>query len=156
MKELTTELERSRLSFKGDLADKSKQLDALVSERNSLRRTSESTSGSPSRTLFSAVTPSKAKGSTRDESIQEILTTLSDAGNGVSENDIASPALATVESGEELSTTLEEPCATSEKELQSAKYQITIVAAKLPIRQKMLNTLAQAQIQGPELMLGEI
>ena len=38
----------------------------------------------------------------------------------------------------------------------SAKYQITIGAAKLPICQKLLNTLTQAQIQRPDLMLGEI
>jgi tetratricopeptide (TPR) repeat protein len=159
VKELTTELERSRLSLKGDLADKPKQLDALVSERNSLRRTSESTSGSPSRTLFSAVTPSKAKGSTRDESIQEILTTLSDAGNGVSENDIASPALATVESGEELSTTLEEPCATSEKELQSAKYQITKLSSEVQsLRESLDHSKQQLDAKTEELqsILGEL
>ena len=38
----------------------------------------------------------------------------------------------------------------------SAKFQITIGAAKLPLCQKLLNTLTQAQIQRPELMLGEI
>lgn len=77
IKNITAELERTRESLKDaqrDLSEKSEQLDFVISERDKLLRDSE-TSGTPTK-LFSAATPSKAKGMGRDESISEILTTL--------------------------------------------------------------------------------
>lgn len=80
MEKLTAELEKTRLSLKEakrDLAEKTEQLEAVVNDRDMIRRTSEMET--PSKKAFSAATPSKAMGVGRDESIREILTTLSDA-----------------------------------------------------------------------------
>ena len=71
---LPAELEKARRALKEtqcDLLDKSEQLEAIVSERDSLRR-------KISQLPFTiAATPSKEKGSTGDESIRDILATLS-------------------------------------------------------------------------------
>lgn len=78
--ELTAELERTRLELKEsqqNLAEKSEQLDAVVAERDSLKSDTESTQPD---SLYVVATPSKAKGMSRDESIQEILTSLSSHG----------------------------------------------------------------------------
>jgi tetratricopeptide (TPR) repeat protein len=78
--ELTAELERTRLELKEtqqNLSEKSEQLDAVVAERDSLK--SDNVSTQPD-SLCIVATPSKAKGLSRDESIQEILTSLSSHG----------------------------------------------------------------------------
>lgn len=87
--ELTVEIEKIRLTLKEtqrDLDDKSEQLEAVVSERDNLRRVSEhGTIAAPSEAAYSVSTPSKAIGMARDESIQDILTTLSYGDDGGSE-----------------------------------------------------------------------
>ena len=77
--DLTTELNQIRLSLKEsqrNLFEKTEQLDAVVAERDNLRSMDEVGS---TRHAQSAVTPSKAKGMGmgREESLREILTTLS-------------------------------------------------------------------------------
>jgi len=79
--ELTAELEKTKLALKESqqqLADKSEELDSLrrVSEASTTTTVVAST---PSRGTYSVATPSKAIGMGRDESIQDILTTLSTA-----------------------------------------------------------------------------
>ncbi|KAL7545548.1 hypothetical protein ACHAWF_008898 [Thalassiosira exigua] len=81
--ELRKELENTHLELKkaqSNLQDKSEQLEAAVSERDKLRRSSEqfvdsSASEIPSKATYA--TPSKAIGISKDESIRDILTTLS-------------------------------------------------------------------------------
>ena len=78
--DLAAELERTRLELKEtkqDLSEKSEQLEAVVAER-------DRTSTQPD-SLRVVPTPSKAKGLTRDESIQEILTSLSTHGDSMPE-----------------------------------------------------------------------
>ena len=78
--DLAAELERTRLELKEtkqDLSEKSEQLEAVVAER-------DRTSTQPD-SLRVVPTPSKAKGLTRDESIQEILTSLSAHGDSMPE-----------------------------------------------------------------------
>jgi hypothetical protein len=70
---LQAELEKTRRTLKEtqcDLLDKSEQLEVVVYERDNLRR-------KISQLPFTTATPSKEKGSTGDESIQDILATLS-------------------------------------------------------------------------------
>ena len=91
--ELTAELEKTRLALKeskSDLADKSAQLEALVSERDSLHSVDSAAMTTPSRGTYSVSTPSKAIGMSNDESIQDILTTLSTGDDG-SDVDALSP-----------------------------------------------------------------
>jgi kinesin family protein 4/21/27 len=78
--ELTAELEKTRLELREtqqNLSEKSEQLDAVVAERDSLKSGNVSTQPD---SLCIVATPSKAKGLSRDESIQEILTSLSSHG----------------------------------------------------------------------------
>ena len=60
-----------------NLSEKSEQLDAVVAERDSLKSDNDTTQPD---SLCIVATPSKAKGASRDESIQEILTSLSSHG----------------------------------------------------------------------------
>mmetsp|Transcript_5575 Transcript_5575/g.9477 ORF Transcript_5575/g.9477 Transcript_5575/m.9477 type:complete len:992 (+) Transcript_5575:43-3018(+) len=78
--DLAAELERTRLELKEtkqDLSEKSEQLEAVVAERDRASAQPDS--------LRVVPTPSKAKGLTRDESIQEILTSLSNHGDSIPE-----------------------------------------------------------------------
>mmetsp|Transcript_27940 Transcript_27940/g.59587 ORF Transcript_27940/g.59587 Transcript_27940/m.59587 type:complete len:931 (+) Transcript_27940:153-2945(+) len=100
--ELTEELEKTRLSLKEsqrDLVDKSEQLEAVVSERDNLRQVSQQFAGTattaaatpPKAATYSVATPSKAIGMANDESIQDILTTLSTENDGGSDAGAFSP-----------------------------------------------------------------
>lgn len=89
MDELAAELEKTRLSLKEtkrDLAEKTEQLEAVISDRDKIRRSSELQSETADK-AFSAATPSKAMGVGRNESIREILTNLADA----ADNEMTSP-----------------------------------------------------------------
>jgi tetratricopeptide (TPR) repeat protein len=82
---LTAELERTRLELREtqrDLSEKSEQLEAVVAERDSLKAVNATTQLD---SWCSLATPSKAKGMSRDESIQEILTSLSTNGDSTTE-----------------------------------------------------------------------
>ncbi|KAL7491325.1 hypothetical protein ACHAWT_000857 [Skeletonema menzelii] len=82
---LAAELERTRLELKEtkrDLSEKSEQLDAVVAERDSLK---DSNGSNRTDSLLVMPAPSMAKGSSRDESIQEILTSLSTHGDSIPE-----------------------------------------------------------------------
>jgi len=100
--ELTAELEKTKLALKESqkqLADKSEELDSLrrVSEASTTTAVVAST---PSRSTYSVATPSKAIGMGRDESIQDILTTLSTAEDEGS--DVVGTLSPDANSGEEL------------------------------------------------------
>ncbi|KAL7484050.1 hypothetical protein ACHAW6_009695 [Cyclotella cf. meneghiniana] len=85
--ELTAELEETRLSLKEarrDLAEKTEQLEAVVNDREKILRSSEALSPIPAIAL-SSTTPSKAMGMGRNESICEILTSLSNAADNNSD-----------------------------------------------------------------------
>jgi tetratricopeptide (TPR) repeat protein len=118
MEELTAELEKTRLSLKEakrDLAEKSEQLEAVVNDRDNIRRTSEMRSAETPVKAFPA-TPSKAMGFGRDESIREILTSLSNAGdNNAMDVGVSSPELNGHQNG-----TISE----ANEELEAAKAQI--------------------------------
>eukprot|EP00581_Thalassiosira_minuscula_P006921 CAMPEP_0183703124 /NCGR_PEP_ID=MMETSP0737-20130205/983_1 /TAXON_ID=385413 /ORGANISM="Thalassiosira miniscula, Strain CCMP1093" /LENGTH=833 /DNA_ID=CAMNT_0025929829 /DNA_START=229 /DNA_END=2727 /DNA_ORIENTATION=- len=86
IKELTAELEKTRISLKEtklDLLDKSGQLQAVLLERDDLRRATEQSADSAAD--YSMTTPSRAIGNERRESIRDILTTLSTADDGASD-----------------------------------------------------------------------
>ena len=82
LEEIAAELEKTRLSLKEakrDLAEKSEQLEAVVNDRDKIRRNADAALETSAKTFSSTATPSKARGVGRNESINEILTTLSDA-----------------------------------------------------------------------------
>ena len=95
--EVSVELEKTRAALKESqhsLLEKTEQLEAVVSERDELRRTSEqftSKSASATQATYSVATPSKAIGASRDESIQDILTTLSAGDDAASDAGALSP-----------------------------------------------------------------
>lgn len=92
-------LERIRLELKEtqqNLSEKSEQLEAVVAERDSLKADTQPDS------VCVVATPSKAKGMSRDESIQEILTSLSTHGDSTpEENGMQSSTVAEETSGDE-------------------------------------------------------
>lgn len=96
--ELTAELEKTRLSLKEteqDLAEKSEKLEAALAEHNDLRRgqlddntgdAERMMTTTPSKqTTFSVATPSRAIGMGKNESIRDILTSLSAVDDGASD-----------------------------------------------------------------------
>ena len=114
MDELAAELEKTRLSLKEtkrDLAEKTEQLEAVISDRDKIRRSSELQSETADK-AFSAATPSKAMGVGRNESIREILTNLADA----ADNEMTSPEVNGVQNG--ISS------AQADKDLEAAQKQI--------------------------------
>eukprot|EP00578_Thalassiosira_sp_NH16_P016541 CAMPEP_0181108648 /NCGR_PEP_ID=MMETSP1071-20121207/17742_1 /TAXON_ID=35127 /ORGANISM="Thalassiosira sp., Strain NH16" /LENGTH=1002 /DNA_ID=CAMNT_0023192265 /DNA_START=14 /DNA_END=3022 /DNA_ORIENTATION=+ len=105
--ELAAELEETRRSLeetRRGLREKSEELEAVVSERDDLRRDADefansNTASPPSRTSFS--TPSKAIGMARGESIRDILTTLSTADDVSDADALSSDAMTTISEGTE-------------------------------------------------------
>lgn len=131
IEELSAELEKIRLSLKEakrDLAEKTEQLEAVVNDRDKIRRSSEMLCETPAK-AFSAATPSKAMGVGRNESIREILTTLSDAADEMASSEI---------NGLHDSTNGAE----TNEELQSARTQIKELSTEV---QTLRNALVQSK-----------
>ena len=132
MDELIAELEKTRLSLKEtkrDLAEKTEQLEAVVSDRDKIRRSSELQSETAAK-AFSAATPSKAMGVGRNESIREILTNLSDA----ADSEMTSPEMNGVQNGTS--------SAVSGEELQAAQKQIEELSMEI---KTLRSALAQSK-----------
>lgn len=113
VEDLAAELERTRIELKEtkqDLSEKSEQLEAVVAERDSLK---DNNANTQARTLHVMPTPSKAKGLSRDESIQEILTSLSTHGDSTPE-----------ENGNGVLSRVMEEDTSKDEELQAAHAQI--------------------------------
>ncbi|KAL3777525.1 hypothetical protein ACHAWO_005509 [Cyclotella atomus] len=142
MKDLTAELEKTRLSLKEakrDLAEKTEQLEAVVTDRDKIRRTSEMMAETPAK-AFSAATPSKAMGVGRNESIHEILTTLSDA----ADNDMTSPEA----NGQQNGASSDE----SNAELNAAKVKINKLSTEVQtLRGALVQSKAALDMKNTEL-----
>ncbi len=129
---LTAELERTRLELKEtqrDLSEKSEHLQAVVAERDFLKADNAKTQ--PDSLCSLATPPSKAKGMSRDESIQEILTSLSTHGDSTpEENGIQSSAI--------------EEETSSDEQLQAAYAQIKELQSEVEMLRSSLDQSSKA------------
>eukprot|EP00804_Cyclotella_cryptica_P023197 CCRYP_000397-RA/>CCRYP_000397-RA protein AED:0.07 eAED:0.07 QI:161/1/1/1/0.66/0.5/4/1180/1012 len=123
--QLTAELEKNRLALKEtqrDLAEKTEQLEAVVHDREKIRRSSEVLSQIPA-TASSSATPSKAMGMGRNEAISEILTSLSNAADMHSGIGTSTSEGNCLQNGSSISKTVEE--------LKFAKTQVDELSAEV-------------------------
>ena len=144
IEDLKAELERTQASLKEtrrDLLDKTEQVEAVIAERDNLRRSAEAT-GTPTKVLFSATTPSKAMGMARGESIAEILTTLSDAGDTPVES-VRTPS-AIVEEAEEAIKDLSLSDDSSNQLAQIAQTRIQELSSELQSMRSALDRSTKA------------
>ncbi len=125
--DLAAELERTRLELKEtkqDLSEKSEQLEAVVAERDSLKH-NDANGVMP--------TPSKARGLSRDQSIQEILTSLSTHGDSIPE-----------ENGNGVHSIATEEDTRKDEELQAAYEQIEELRAEVGTLRTSLDQSSKA------------
>lgn len=145
--DLAAELERTRLELKEtkqDLSEKSEQLEAVVAERDSLKDNNTNTQAN---TLHVMPTPSKAKGLSRDESIQEILTSLSTHGDSIPE-----------ENGNGVQSKAMEEDNSKDEELQAAYAQIEELRSEVGTLRTSLDQSSKAlevKTEDLEVAVGE-
>ncbi len=131
--DLASELERTRLELKEtkqDLSEKSEQLEAVAAERDSLK---DNNANAQANNLKIMPTPSKAKGLSRDESIREILTSLSTHGDSMPE-----------QNGNGVQSTAMEDETSKDEELQAAYAQIEELRSEVGTLRTSLDQLSKA------------